>query len=336
MLSQQANSAIIEYGGNDGFLDQRAFSNWLTQSQLGRYHIAFLSRLRPVPYAFGSNRSGQLGLGSDDVHQNVPVPVLDLENVQVEQIATSNVQTLMIIQEGQAVLSCGSGVCGLLGVNSLQPTCRPQMIDNEFWKVTADWDGCEVVGMTLPLKPNSNPRVVSVACGARHCCAVTDSGHVFSWGSADFGQLGVDLSEVSHNHATHPVHTGEDPRTGLPFQYAARPVLVNKLAKDGVHVVTAGCTRFSTTVLSSEGRLFSWGNNTDGECGVPLRSTPHTVVYVDPNIHRTQLQVLLEPAHVDGMEPHRILEFGFKKNYLLQADLNSKNKPNCSRFKFKK
>ena len=37
---------------------------------------------------------------------------------------------------------------------------------------------------------NAMPRVATVACGQRHCAAVTMNGVLLSWGNEEFGQLG--------------------------------------------------------------------------------------------------------------------------------------------------
>ena len=41
--------------------------------------------------------------------------------------------------------------------------------------------------------------VVAVACGQQHCLALCASGHVFSWGAGNDGQLGVSLGSQSNN-----------------------------------------------------------------------------------------------------------------------------------------
>ncbi len=53
--------------------------------------------------------------------------------------------------------------------------------------------------------PPGHGRVVSVAAGAFHTCAVTDDGRVWCWGGNDFGALGVDVERLS----TTPVRVSE-------------------------------------------------------------------------------------------------------------------------------
>ena len=33
--------------------------------------------------------------------------------------------------------------------------------------------------------------VISIACGTYHTVALTDTGHVFTWGLNDYGQIGI-------------------------------------------------------------------------------------------------------------------------------------------------
>merc|ERR1740117_1797032 len=44
--------------------------------------------------------------------------------------------------------------------------------------------------------------------------------------------------------------------------------------------------------------LYSWGNNTDGQCGQGQKCPDHRLIYVDPHMHRTAMQAITEPRLV--------------------------------------
>ena len=57
-------------------------------------------------------------------------------------------------------------------------------------------------------------RITQVAAGARHSVAVTDDGHVLTWGASDRGQLGQGLDAVTAGSVPKPrfVKTLQDRR----------------------------------------------------------------------------------------------------------------------------
>lgn len=83
-------------------------------------------------------------------------------------------------------------------------------------------------------------RIVSIAAGAAHGCAITDTGNVLCWGSNQFGQLG-DNSTTDRN----------------------QPVNV-----PGVSGATALAAGFGhTCAVLSNGKAKCWGNNYSGQLG---------------------------------------------------------------------
>lgn len=101
---------------------------------------------------------------------------------------------------------------------------------------------------------------MSLACGAFHSAALTDRGHVLTWGCGIQGQLGHgdtrDVKEprfVDALRAPHALH----PQQGAPAAAAAEPVFV-------VSLVCGGST---TAALSDEGGVWTWGSGTHGALG---------------------------------------------------------------------
>ncbi|PFH38113.1 regulator of chromosome condensation (RCC1) repeat-containing protein [Besnoitia besnoiti] len=86
-------------------------------------------------------------------------------------------------------------------------------------------------------------RVVQVACGSSHCAAVTADGEIYTWGSDDYGQLGL----------------------GKESRYVLLPRRVDALADK--QVASVHCGHFFTCCTTTAGEVFVWGYGRDGECG---------------------------------------------------------------------
>nr|XP_031536981.1 secretion-regulating guanine nucleotide exchange factor isoform X8 [Vicugna pacos] len=119
-------------------------------------------------FVCGLNKDGQLGLGhTEDVLYFTPCK--SLLGCPVQQVACGWDFTIILTENGQ-VLSCGSNSFGQLGVSHGPRRCVfPQAV--ELLRET----------------------VVSIAAGLRHALAATETGKVFTWGRADYGQLGRTL-----------------------------------------------------------------------------------------------------------------------------------------------
>ena len=92
--------------------------------------------------------------------------------------------------------------------------------------------------------------ITSVAVGAWHACALTQTGGVMCWGWNMSGQLGIGLDPVVQE-----------------FAYAPTPVLGSSGngALTGIVAVTSG--DFHSCALTSAGTVYCWGGNTFGQLG---------------------------------------------------------------------
>jgi alpha-tubulin suppressor-like RCC1 family protein len=107
--------------------------------------------------------------------------------------------------------------------------------------------------------------VAAVSVGGEHSCAITTSGDAYCWGSNEFGQLGVAIG--THNCARLDRHV---PCEALP-QLVAGGLKFQKIAAGGAH----------TCGLLTDGRIFCWGDNSQGQIGdpaVPFAVAPRAVV----------------------------------------------------------
>lgn len=158
-----------------------------------------------------------------------------------------------------AQVSCGqdfalvvSRSCKLfgLGVNRDGQLGIPQVDEDENENEDEDEAGDVDLGSyservrAVPL-PDGVGCAVQVSCGGHFACVVTSSGMLLGCGSSHFGQLGVGTYE-----SPEPLYL-----TVLPFPA-------------GVRVASVSCGFFHTAVLTTEGTVFSAGDNKHGELGV--------------------------------------------------------------------
>lgn len=82
-----------------------------------------------------------------------------------------------------------------------------------------------------------------VTCGSYHTAAISTNGELFTWGGGMYGKLGH----------------GDESGCSLP-----RKVESSLL---GVHVISVACGSRHTACLSSDGKLYSWGDKENGVSG---------------------------------------------------------------------
>ncbi|XP_063216868.1 uncharacterized protein LOC134527844 isoform X2 [Bacillus rossius redtenbacheri] len=160
------------------------------------------------------------------------------------------------------------------------------------WGSTAQ--GCLGTGPTLsqysgvqPITffPSLKLEVLSISCGRLHTVALTDNG-VFTWGSSQYGQLGVG-------------------RTGR----SSRPRLVEALCRERVVAVATG--QYHSLALTGDGRVYSWGWGVHGQLGHGSVEDLHVPALVRALSGKVVVQVCGGYAHslaltADG----RVFSFG--------------------------
>jgi len=283
-------ASVLELGGLSAeffsslttqVLSQADLLMWITEAHYSLHYLSSLSRLTSTVFAWGANHRTQLGLDMQPHTQRVPVPVLSLEGLRVASIATNESHTLFLTEDG-AVWSCGSGYCGLLGHGNTKDSSQPRLIESL-----------------------ANAKIIHVAVGVRHSIAVSDKGQVFTWGSADMGQLGHGDTDDKEVH-----EWAHDPRTGGSFVYVSRPTVVAALFGKKIFARKAACCNFTSTVLTDNGLLYSWGNNTDGQAGHSHKCPDHKLIFVDKHMQRTAMQSLILPRKLDTSIPFKFIAAG--------------------------
>ncbi|XP_011257668.1 probable E3 ubiquitin-protein ligase HERC4 isoform X1 [Camponotus floridanus] len=117
-------------------------------------------------YSWGSNREGQLGIGSHTVTEIKPKRIITLAAVPIAFIACGGYHTVVISKSG-VVFAWGRNTFGQLGLNDTQQRIVP----------------CQ-------LRTLRNAKVCYAACGEEFSVFLTLDGGVFTCGAGMYGQLG--------------------------------------------------------------------------------------------------------------------------------------------------
>ncbi|KAM9768701.1 secretion-regulating guanine nucleotide exchange factor isoform 2-T2 [Dama dama] len=244
-----------------------------------------------ILFVCGLNKDGQLGLGHTEEVLYFTL-CRSLLGCAIQQVACGWDFTIILTENGQ-VLSCGSNSFGQLGVPHGPRRCViPQAIELLREKVVSIAAGLRHAlastargtvfqwgaglassgrrlcpGQTLPLfltakEPSTvtgleNSQAVCVLAGSDHSASLTVTGKVFTWGRADYGQLGrtVETREGRQSEKQDPSLPGSGPQKGTP---SCLPCLT------GATEISCG-SEHNLAVIG--GVCHSWGWNEHGMCG---------------------------------------------------------------------
>ena len=105
---------------------------------------------------------------------------------------------------------------------------------------------------SLPVKVTEFGKVTAVSAGDWHSAALAADGTVWKWGRNDVGQLGNGTSDGAGNFVPHPV-----PAKLLRDNYGAGFSNVTQVAARDWHNIA----------VKSDGSVWQWGANDQGQCG---------------------------------------------------------------------
>lgn len=251
----------------------------IVQISCGDAHTVALSR-EGLLYSWGGGGCGQLGhsetskMPKDEdgcPYQPTPRIVEHLRPHVVATIACGKAHTIAVSDRGR-MYTWGAGACGQLG--------HP-----DTSSFPSDEDGYPFQPVPREVEQLRDHRVVSTACGDVHTLALTDMGHVYSFGGGSYGQLGVkDVGAM-------PVDADNCPYMPTPQRVACLEGIV-RLACGDSHSLTVDC----------DGRLFCWGANSCGQLGIPNPEDPR--IRKDPD----GIPHLPTPALLEALADQRIVD----------------------------
>jgi hypothetical protein len=252
-------------------------------------------------YAFGNNDYGLLGFGQNRFVNQIQI-VEQLCDQQIIDFANGLCHCIARNSSGK-VYCWGYNRCGYLGNGSQDESYHKpilnQYLNNEFvidmscgvqhslvltncGEVYA-WgendfgqirNGCNDKQL-IPIKVKgfNNERVLMISCGEFHSMTLTECGHVYSWGNNESGQLGIGNTVDSN-----------EPKF----------VAVIDENKCNVFFEKISCGSNHSLLLSSDGYIYAFGRNSDGELGnqkEEIGFSPHRIKietkFIDISSHWT-------------------------------------------------
>jgi|GEM_PF-4373017 len=218
-------------------------------------------------WAWGNNSNGQLGNGST-INSNIPMPVIGLDNVKIVAISAATYHTVALDSNGKVwswgkndngQLGSGSNISSnipvpVIGLDSVKIVAISAGFDHtvaldsngKVWSWGFNGDGQLGSGSNIssnipvPVMGLDNVKVTAISAGYDNTVALDSDGRVWSWGNNGYGQLGSG-SNISSNI----------------------PVPVIGLDNVKVTAISAGWS--NAAAVDSDGKLWSWGFNANGE-----------------------------------------------------------------------
>ncbi|MDT7511481.1 InlB B-repeat-containing protein [Bifidobacterium sp. H6bp9] len=235
-------------------------------------------------YAWGNNNDGQLGNGTrDDKHAPAMVKTPDRStypdlpaDFTYVQVSAGYFHSLAVGSDGN-VYAWGYNGSGQLGDGTTIERHAPVRVKTPDRKTYPD----------LP----ADFTYLQVRAGTNHSLALASDGNVYAWGWNGYGQLG-DGTSASNRYT--PVRVKTPDRSTYP-----------DLPEDFTYLQVSAGELYSLAV-GSDGNVYAWGNNNNGQLGdgttierhAPVRvKTPDRKTYPDLPADFTYLQVSAGAYH---------------------------------------
>jgi alpha-tubulin suppressor-like RCC1 family protein len=296
-----------------------------TQLIPAEYHNCALTSSGET-YCWGYNKFGQLGnnINIDDSYSTNPIPALVAGVPAFVQLAAGDNHSCGLTADGKAYC-WGKNLYGQLGsstnnnTNTATPTptevtaaglpAFDQLVagsnhtcgrtsngkaycwgHNNVGQLGNDTNNNDTPNPTpTEVTMGTPPAFVQLTAGGSHTCGLTADGKVYCWGRNTFGQ-GGNNTNTGFANGSNPNPTPTEVTLGTP------PAFVQ---------VEAGANH--TCGLTTEGKVYCWGNNIAGQLG---NSTNFTVVPPNPNPTPTLIagapvfsQLSLGAFHTCGLTP---------------------------------
>ena len=208
----------------------------IRQVSSGKYHTGLVSFDGDL-FMCGEGVNGELGLrDKEDRMTPTQVPRERFGGDAVLMVACGYVHTAVVTKSG-GVYTFGYGGNGQLGHGNYNEQLAPIQVAATGFRPGGSAEG-------------PSERIVMVAAGGQfgaHTVALSEAGHVFTWGAGSVGQLGHD-DQNSH--------------------WAPRQVKASRFAsRQGEKVVFVAAGGSHTVAVTAGGRLYTWGNGSYGQLG---------------------------------------------------------------------
>ena len=239
----------------------------------GRKHNIALGANDGNIYSWGSGSYGELGCGALQGPTKEP-KMIRTAHGPFTMVSSGSNHSITVNTAG-SVIGWGQNFEKQLGLYRKSesiindPATRSGILDNTHMEKVM------LVPRTLPFGYYNNLRVNKVACGSQFTIVITTTGEMYAWGAGECGQLGI----------------GRTTYKDLP-QQCMIPIegKKKKKNKDTSVWIDVSCGDGHVIALSSSQKLYSWGFNKHGQCGLGHTDTvmePTSVNEIDLNTAAT-------------------------------------------------
>ncbi|NXP91562.1 NEK8 kinase, partial [Passerina amoena] len=228
----------------------------MVQVACGASHVLAVSNEREV-FAWGRGDNGRLGLGTLECH-NCPQQVTVPPEHEAHRVICG-IDSSMVLTVKNQILACGSNRCNKLGLDRISSAEEPSPED-QVEEATVF-----VCAQSAPL--NQEP-IVCADIGTAHSAAVTASGHCYTFGSNQHGQLGT--NSCRNSRVPHLVVGLEMMKVTVVACGDAFTVAIGAgEAEAPLSWAAAGQGRCAVRCLypSADGEVCTWGKGARGRLG---------------------------------------------------------------------
>jgi uncharacterized repeat protein (TIGR02543 family) len=197
---------------------------------LGTHHSAALTSTGRV-FTWGGNSMGQLGDGTF-IDKNLPIEITNAFGL----LSNDRVTLISLGDNHSSVLSL-SGRVFTWGLNYLEQLGNGGR-SGEKYSTPGE--------ITRFFNFTNNDRIISLSFGGNHSSAISNFGRVFMWGMGRYGQIGHGFNNESRSMID---------------------ITENFNLFGGDKIISISLNTFSSSAISSTGRVFMWGSNWAGQLG---------------------------------------------------------------------
>ena len=215
--------------------------------------LAFESLSSGIVMSWGAGHFGQLGLGPDVT--DVPQPTI--------------IDKLLPLAVGGPIIHICAGPLHSAAIVATSAVHTRSFLFGSNRRGQCGMETCNTVPFPMPLDDVKQPEqetsvnFVRISLGRLHGVGLTETGEVFSWGSNTCGRLGH-----GDSCSAGAAKAGRGVRP---------PDRIDALKAVSLIQVAAGDAH--TLALTGSGRVFAWGNNSEGQLG-----QAHTMNYYSPRL----------------------------------------------------
>jgi len=195
-------------------------------------------------WGWGSNGSGELGDGTTE-NRDTPVQIIKLSNIS--DVATGYNHSVALKSDG-TVWAFGANTTGQLGNGTNNDSSIPVQVSN--------------LGGVIAVASNIGENYGNEYSG--HCLVLKSNGTVWAWGANGTGQLG-DGTNIERN---------------TPVQVSELGNVISIAAGGGYNGEAPESPVGHSLALKSDGTVWAWGRNIDGQLGNGSNTDSNTPVEV--------------------------------------------------------